>query len=539
MRRTLQVVGVAVVYTLLARIGLLLDPVGGFATVVWAPTGVGIAAVFLGGWWLGAGVLLGALAANLLTGAPVWTAVLIAIGNTLEALGAVAALRRISWFDPKLERVNDTLVFALVAAVAPIISASIGVAALSTAGIVGPPDVWRAWRAWWLGDAIGALVVGTLILGWAISGIRDLSSRLAEGVALLAALALVSVVVFSAATPSNGVSFVQAYLVFPLLIWSTVRFTLRGATTAVLLMCIVAVIGTARGTGPFIQTGLHESLFAVQSFMGIVSLSFLILASAVAERERANAVASKALLLAAEANRAKSDFLASISHELRTPLNAIAGYSQLLGMNIQGPLAPAQREALSRIETNQRHLAKLVDDVLSFTGVEAGQLTVRPKILQVVEAVQSLRPFVEPQATGRGVALRLSAIDRELFIFADPDRLRQILLNLVMNAIKYTDGGGTVDIAADATGDQVRVVISDSGIGIPEDLLPKVFEPFFQVDHGHTRRYPGVGLGLTISRDLARAMGGDIQLASQVNKGTVAIVVLPRVTPTAAAATTA
>ena len=527
-RLAVRIASVAVVYALLARVGLLLDPVGGFATVVWAPTGVSIAVVLLYGWWMGAGVWLGAFAANLMVGAPAETAVLIAAGNTLEALLAVAALRRISSFDPKLERVNDALVFALVAVSAPVIAASIGVGALRAAAIIVPAETWLAWRAWWLGDAIGALVVGPLVLSWTLLGVRDLTSRIAEGVALLAGLSVVSAVVFLGETPLEGASFLQLYLVFPLLIWSTVRFTLRGAVTTVLLTGVVAVIGTARGGGPFVQNGVHESLFALQSFVGIVALSFVILASALAERERATALASRALATAAEANRAKSDFLASMSHELRTPLNAIAGYAQLLGMNVHGPLNQGQQDALARIEANQRHLASLVDDVLSFTGVEAGRLSMHLTAVRAGDALQALRPFVEPQADRKGVTLRTSPVEQDLFVRADPDRLRQILVNLVINAIKYTDAGGTVALSAVAAGDETHFIVSDTGIGIPAELLPRVFEPFFQVDHGHTRRYAGVGLGLTISLDFARAMGGDVRLVSAPGKGTTATVVLPR-----------
>ena len=531
-RLSVRIVGVALVYALLARVGLLLDPVGGFATVVWAPTGVSIAAVLLGGWWMAIGVWAGAFIANLLTGAPVPTALLIACGNTLEAVLAVAALRRVPGFDPKLQRVNDTIVFALIGAVlAPLVSASIGVAALRWANLVTAAETWRAGRAWWLGDAIGALIVGPLILAWALLRVRDLSNRLGEAAALLAALAAVSLFVFFAQTPVRGTSFLQAYLVFPLLIWSTMRFTLRGAVTAVLLTCVIAVVGTARGGGPFVVDGrLHDSLFALQSFMGIVALSFLILAAALSERERALAVASHSLRAAADANRAKSDFLASMSHELRTPLNAIAGYAQLLSMNVHGPLTAGQRDALQRIDTNQRHLASLVDDVLSFTGVEAGHLSVHPVALRAADALQTLRPFVEPQADRKEVALRISPPDENLFVRADPDRLRQILVNLVMNAIKYTDAGGAIDVRASAEGDECHFVVSDTGIGIPAELLPRVFEPFFQVEHGHTRRYPGVGLGLTIALDLARAMSGDVRLVSDLGKGTIATVVLPRAT---------
>lgn len=526
--RIIRIVGIAVVYALLARVGLLLDPVGGFATVVWAPTGVAIAAVLLGGWWMAAGVWIGAFVANLITGAPAATAFLIGVGNTLEALLAVALLRRVPWFNQRLERVNDALIFALVAAVAPVISASVGVAALRSADLVGAAEVWRAWRAWWLGDAIGALIVAPLILAWGLHGLRDLASRVAEAVALFAALAAVSLIVFFAQTPLQGTSFLQAYLVFPLLIWSTTRFTLRGAVTAILVTCVLAVAGTARGEGPFVEPRLHDSLFALQSFMGIVALSFLILAAALAEREQAMTLATRSLVAAAEANRAKSDFLASMSHELRTPLNAISGYAQMLEMDIPGALTGERREAVARIQANQRHLASLVDDMLSFTGAEAGRLVVRPTTFRAAESIQAVRPFVEPFAAQKGVTLRVAAVNDAVFVYADPDRLRQILVNLAMNAIKYTEPGGTVELSVVDAGDDAFFIVSDNGIGIPDQLLSRVFEPFFQVDHGHTRRYPGVGLGLTISRDLARAMGGEVRLVSEVAKGTIATVVLPK-----------
>ena len=218
-----------------------------------------------------------------------------------------------------------------------------------------------------------------------------------------------------------------------------------------------------------------------------------------------------------------------MSHELRTPLNAISGYAQMLEMDIPGSLTGERREAIARIQANQRHLASLVDDMLSFTGAEAGRLTVRPTTFKAAEGIQAVRPFVEPFAEQKRVTLRVAAVNDAVFVHADPDRLRQILVNLAMNAIKYTEPGGTVELSVVDAGDDAFFIVSDNGIGIPEQLLSRVFEPFFQVDHGNTRRrYPGVGLGLTISRDLARAMGGEVRLVSEVAKGTIATVVLPK-----------
>jgi signal transduction histidine kinase len=533
-RAIAHVAGVAAAYAILARLGLLLDPVGGFASVVWAPTGIAIAALLLLGRHATIGIWLGAFIANVLSGAPVPAAAAIAAGNSLEAMAAVAALSRVRGFERSLDSLSDIYAFTVAAAVlAPFVSASLGVLSLHFAGVLPAAQLAPAWSAWWLGDAIGALVVAPPLLIWTARGSRDLGPRRLEAAAILAALAAIAGTVFFAEAPIDRTSFIRAYLVFPVLIWAAVRFEQRGATVAVLLTCVIAIAGTAHGHGPFATPRLRDSLFRLQAFMGIVTLCFLVLATAIAERERALRAASHAMLSAGVANRAKSDFLAAMSHELRTPLNAIAGYAQLLGMNIHGELTSEQRDAVTRIETNQRHLASLVEDVLSFTRVEAGVMALRPAPVSVSESLLQLPQFVEPEAQRRGVRLSIASIDPTLVAQADPERLRQILLNLVMNAIKYTDAGGTVDVAAGRDGGRVAITVSDTGIGVPAAQLDRVFEPFFQVDRGHTRRYSGVGLGLTISRDLARAMGGDVLLASENGKGTRATVVLPQASASA------
>lgn len=522
-----RIAGLALVYALLARLGLLLDPVGGFATVVWAPTGVAISAVLLLGYRMTPGIWIGAFAANLLSGAPALTAGMIATGNTLEAVVAVLLLSRVRSFDRSLRRLEDVLVFALLGAVlAPAVSATIGMAALSVTNVVSPSEVVEGWRAWWVGDGIGALLVAPAVLVWHARGWRDLSSRSGEGLALLLALALVAALVFFATTPLEGIAFLQAYLVFPVLMWAAMRFEQRGAVSAVLLTSVVAVIGTANGTGPFVQGELRDSLFALQTFMGIVAMSVLPFSAAIAEREQAARTGSQLLAAAGVADRAKSDFLAAMSHELRTPLNAIAGYAQMLTMELHGSLSAGQREAVERIETNQRHLASLVADVLSFTRTEAGRLTINRETVGVAESLETLSAFISPEAGRKRVQVLIAPPREPLAVQADPERLRQILLNLLVNAIKFSEPGGRVELSVRRTGDAVHFVVSDRGIGIPADQLDRVFEPFFQVDRGHARRYQGVGLGLTISRELALAMGGDVTIESEAARGTTVTLVL-------------
>jgi signal transduction histidine kinase len=276
-----------------------------------------------------------------------------------------------------------------------------------------------------------------------------------------------------------------------------------------------------------VESELRDSLFATQTFMGIVGMSFLFLSVAIAEREEAARTATRLLAATGVADRAKSDFLAAMSHELRTPLNAIGGYAQMLTMEVHGALSPPQRDAVRRIETNQRHLAGLVEDVLSFTRTESGRLTMQFTDIDVVDVLASLSTFVGPEADRKRVQIRIAPVDTPLVMRADPERVRQILLNLLVNAIKFSESGGVVTVSAVHTGATVRIAVADRGIGIPADQLDRVFEPFFQVERGHARRFPGVGLGLTIARELALAMRGDIELESEWGKGTTVTLVMP------------
>ena len=229
------------------------------------------------------------------------------------------------------------------------------------------------------------------------------------------------------------------------------------------------------------------------------------------------------------ANRAKSEFLATMSHELRTPLNAIAGYVELLEMELRGPLTDAQRRDLVRIRTNGQHLLGLISGVLDLNRIERGQVTYDLVTIPIEPFLADLDALVSPQAAAKRLTLEYVRGASDLAVIADREKLRQVVLNLLSNAIRYTPSGGRVVLSSSAIGEaQVAVIVCDTGPGIPEERQAQVFEPFVQLDRSLTQTQEGLGLGLAISRDLARGMRGDLTLRSSPSTGATFVLTLPR-----------
>ena len=488
-----------------------------------------MAAVLLLGWRVWPGVFAGALIANMITGAHPGTALGIATGNTLEAVTGGYALMRIGGFHRSLDGLRDVIAFIVLAAgLSTMISATIGATTLLVTGVATAANFGETWVTWWVGDAIGALLVAPVILSWLTPPPVVLSARrAAEATALMLGVVMASLVVFWSSRMNGSEPFIGIYVFFPLLIWAAIRFGQRGAVTTSLLVSAIAVAGTSLGHGPFVQQTTHDSLFALQTFMGVTAATFLILGASTAERDRSRQESSRARDIATAANLAKSEFLAVMSHELRTPLNAIAGYSEILTIGVEGPLNERQREAVSRIRTNQEQLLTLIDDVLNFAKIEAGTTRIELEPVPLCEAVAAVEAPLRLQLVRRRLTLVASQCDPSLVVNADPLKLRQILVNIVGNSIKFTQPGGRIEITADRSDDRAFVCVSDTGIGIPKELIDRVFEPFYQVQNGTTREYAGAGLGLAIARDFARAMGGDITIQSDPGDGCKVTIELP------------
>jgi PAS domain S-box-containing protein len=252
------------------------------------------------------------------------------------------------------------------------------------------------------------------------------------------------------------------------------------------------------------------------------------LAQRTQEAERARADAEGARREADEANRAKGDFLAAMSHELRTPLNAIMGYAELLEVGVHGPINDEQRADLARIVRSSQHLLGLINDILNFAKVERGRLRFHIESVALEDVLTAVEDFVGPQARAKNLEYHLTIDCPGVRVCADREKLLQIFVNLMSNAVRFTGEGGRIDVSCSAHGNNVRIEVRDTGIGMPADKLEAIFEPFVQIDRGYPGQRQGTGLGLAISRELARSMGGDLSVTSEVGKGSAFTLHVPR-----------
>jgi signal transduction histidine kinase len=234
--------------------------------------------------------------------------------------------------------------------------------------------------------------------------------------------------------------------------------------------------------------------------------------------------------MAETANGAKKRFLSMMSHELRTPLNAIAGYADLLETGLRGQLTAAQLDDVRRIKANERHLLALVDSVLEYAKIDAGDIECGLENVMLAHVLADVGAMVAPIAADRRITCVGCAggPGDDLVVYADAEKLRQILINLICNAIKFSHSDGQVEVTPHAARDEVEIRVTDRGPGVAPEHRETIFEPFVQVDGGMSRRHGGTGLGLAISRELAIGMGGSLSVESEVGTGSTFVLKLPK-----------
>jgi signal transduction histidine kinase len=515
------------VYTVVGHYGLRLDAVSNFATLVWAPTGLSLAALLLFGVELWPGVALGALAVNAWNGAPVLVGLGIALGNTLEALIGAAALRRIPGFRPRLDRVVDVLgLIILSAALSTMVSATIGVASLEAGGLIAAASVVETWRAWWLGDAIGALVVTPLLLTW-LSPPRPAAGgrRLLEAIVLGIALVGLGWYVLNGADGGPLWVFRQRSSLFPLLIWAALRFGVRGASAATFLISGMAIGATALGRGTFVRPELHQGLELLQAFMAVVALTSLVLAALTAERRRADEERIVHLhrerLSRADAELAlqlRDETLAIVSHDLRSPLGAITATAQSLFQHVPDEAA---RRQLDLVQRAAMRMDRLIGDLLDSAAIGAGRLAIVPQPTRAGVLVREVVGLWQPGAAQQRISLEIASRDGaggdpETLVTCDRERVMQVLSNLLSNALRFTPPNGRVVISVEVVGSLAQFAVEDNGPGIAAEHLPHLFQRYWQAPN---QRGEGTGLGLFIAKGIIEAHGGHIWVDTDRRRG--------------------
>lgn len=529
----------AAVYFLTASIGLSLDAVSGFAALVWPPSGIALAAILVLGYRYWPGIAAAAFLVNLLTGAPVLVALGIAAGNTLEPLLGAYALKRIKGFQPSLGRVNDVLGLAVFAAFfSTMVSATVGVISLLLGGVIQASAYTSTWLAWWVGDMLGVLVIAPFLLLWCRPRPITRSPRFAEGLVLAVLLFGASLLAFQGVPSIDIQPLAFVFILFPFLVLVALRFGQQGTVGAMFTILLIAIWTTAQGGGPFAGDRLSEKLLLLQSFMGITTATFMVMAAAVSERERTlrheHELIQKATLLTRQRehlmaiNRVKDEFIYVASHQLRTPATVVKQYIGMLLGNYAGTLSRSQRRLLRFAYDNNERQIQVINDLLGVAQVDAGNVVLKRERVDLAALIKELLRAQSSTLKTRQHACKFTASGRDFTANLDKRKIRMALENIIDNASKYSQPGKRIEISLKAQPDNLIVSIKDEGIGMTKQDMRKLFKKFSRIHNSLSIAVGGTGLGLYWAKKIIDLHHGVISVQSKSKHGSTFTILLPR-----------
>ena len=526
-----RIVLLAAVYFTAAKASLLLAIPPGYATPVWPPSGIALAAILLLGTRIWPGIWLGAALTNLtIQGSPL-LAVLIGTGNTLEAVVAAALIRRYVGIRGEFETGDAVAMFVALSVLSALIAAIIGSVSLMLSGAIQPSEFSSNAGIWLQGDAAGMMIFTPLILTWRLRPLpRWNMAKWIEAAALALSLGLAALLVFRGLTV-DGHPRPLAFITFPFVLWAAARFEQRAVTTAIAAISGIAVYFTLKGKGPFSLGSADTISLYLLCYTGTLVITGLVLSVVIGQRKRAELAVRQRVEELQESERHINEFLAMLSHELRNPLAPIVNALALMRED------PGQNPPmLDLLERQVSHLSHIVDDLLDVSRITRGKIRLQMETADlnatVLRALESARPLID----ARGHTVELDFCGERLFVEADATRISQVVLNLINNAAKYTPVGGRISISLSRENREAVLKVRDNGIGISPELLPNVFDLFIQGDRALDRSEGGLGIGLTIARRIVEMHGGSIVALSEgPGKGAEFVVRLPVVPAPAAA----
>jgi signal transduction histidine kinase len=530
--RLAQMVLLFIAYFLTARVGLNLNAVNHFATLIWPPSGIALAVLFLYGYDLWPAVALAAFFVNLTIGAPPPVAIGIALGNTLQPLVGAYFLREYMGYSPMFSRLQDSFSFIVTAFVSTIVAASVGSVSLYLGGMLTSTTFAPTWVTWWVGDSLGILIVGAFVVRWLHRpSFYKTKAEVVEGLLLFSSLIVISGLIFL--TPLSSLANVPlVYVLFIPLIWAALRTGPRGMTLALLLTSGVAIASLYFNGSSTPTIGGANELFLLQIFIGTIAVIFLLFASIVEERKEAVVTLrdhisklEEALLQIRTQDEAKNEFIATLGHELRNPLSPIISSSELMA---QTTAQPADPKLIEVIHSHALTMARLLDDLLDVTRISRKKFKLQKETVELQAVVRHSSESVDALLKTHNHTLAISMPQDPILLSADPVRLEQIFTNLLFNAAKYTEPGGRITVSIRSENDILHISIKDTGIGIEKDMLGRIFEPFVQAPIPRGRVGSGLGIGLSLTKRLVELHGGTIHAESDgTGMGSEFIVELP------------
>lgn len=529
-------------YFLTGKIGLLLAALHSSVSPIWPATGFALAGLLIWGLEFWPAVFVGAFLVNVTSALPegtsAWLRIVQALGigtgNTLEAVAAAWLVNRFANGGKAFQRVSDVFRYTFLAGgLSTAISATIGTLTLLGCGLLGGRIYAIGWLTWWLGDMVGAVLVGPLILLWARKPQTTLGiNRTVEALTLLISVLAISALNFSGLVPFGAKHYPLAFFFIPFLVWAALRFGARGAATFMAVVAVLAINGTWHGYGPFAVTNQNGSLLMLQTFICVATLTALVLAAAVAERMRAEDMVRK-LNLELErrveqrtaqlesTNKELEAFCYSVSHDLRAPLRTIRGFSEVLLEQYRPQLDARGQDFLKRTCDAGLQMDKLIEDLLKLSRVSRNELQMGRINLSVI--AQEITTELTRAEPGRKVDF---AIAPEMVASGDERLLRLVLDNLLRNAWKFTRKQEEARIEfGRSNGEGSPFFVRDNGVGFDMHYAGKLFGVFQRLHSA--AEYAGSGVGLAIVQRVINRHGGRVWAEAKVNSGATFYFTLP------------
>ncbi|MBA3789348.1 MASE1 domain-containing protein [Patescibacteria group bacterium] len=504
---------------LASELGSYIHAAGTAPSFIWPAAGIALGGLILWGSALWPAIALASFLQLLLNGNPLLIAIVIALANAGQALLGAYLLKQLK-FHPKIERLYDTFVLVLITVLVTMVVPTIGIWIEFVSGLLPITNLSSSWGHWWSGEILSILIMTPLILRW-ISAPRFTWKRKELGETILAFGFLGAIDIFLFWTPYT--TFVQISLIYIMLVplfWIALRMGVRATTLALFLNAFLVLVGTAVGfPATHAVAALGTRLLQSEIFLIIISLIFLILASIAEERKNAADALrdhveqlEKAVARISIEDTAKSEFIATLAHELRNPLAPLVSSLDILRM---GSLSAIDQEEL--VEVMGRSIAMirhLLDDLLDISRISRQKFKIEKEVVDLSEIIMRSVRMVEPLMQERDHTFTLNLPPETINLNVDPVRFEQILLNLLNNAAKYTEPGGTIKLEVKIIPGTITMRICDSGIGIESSLLKHIFDPFMQIERGNRKRTAGLGIGLSLARTLVELHGGTIEAQS-------------------------